>query len=223
MKARVRAAHTRLQDNVATVALLALGVGVLASLVAVGALYQSQDTREIIYRSPCLLNPAGEECQQAQRRADLQRSIADTCIPFRRAGYVPCPKGRKRQVDSREARRLENGSRGEATSGLGRADRPPPGGDTARPGERTSGGTEKPPRSRKPQPQADSPVQPNGHAPAPLPETDSDAQPNAPSVPDQFPPPSSPPSKPGLLGDPGGLVGDVVCVVNRLGLPLCTD
>lgn len=66
-----------------------IGIGVAGTVVvafafAIAAVaFRGEDTRNIIECSACAQDPAGQECQTIKRDADRERSVQDTCIPFR--------------------------------------------------------------------------------------------------------------------------------------------
>ena len=66
---------------------LGLVIGLFCALAVVAV--RSEDTRDvtnrIVQESPCTADPASRECQQVKRESDKERSLADTCIPFRKA------------------------------------------------------------------------------------------------------------------------------------------
>lgn len=66
-----------------------IGIGVAGTVVvafafAIAAVaFRGEDTRNIIERSACAQDPAGQECQTIKRDADRERSVQDTCIRVR--------------------------------------------------------------------------------------------------------------------------------------------
>ena len=66
-----------------------IGIGVAGTVVvafafAIAAVaFRGEDTRNIIERSACAQDPAGQECQTIRRDADRQRSVTDSCVPFK--------------------------------------------------------------------------------------------------------------------------------------------
>ena len=66
-----------------------IGIGVAGAVVvafafAIAAVaFRGEDTRNIIERSACAQDPAGQECQTIKRDADRERSVQAPCIPFR--------------------------------------------------------------------------------------------------------------------------------------------
>lgn len=59
---------------------LACAVILISAVVAVTALLRGEDTRNIIERDPCLIDPGGHLCQQTQREADRHQTLRDACI-----------------------------------------------------------------------------------------------------------------------------------------------
>lgn len=76
---RLRRAYATLQRNPATTALVALVVGVFASLAAAGVFVRGEDTRQIVVNSPCLSNPASDTCQKVKAESDREQELADAC------------------------------------------------------------------------------------------------------------------------------------------------
>jgi hypothetical protein len=130
-----------------------------------------------IERSACVKDPAGEACQRSKRQSDRQRSLADTCIAFWKAGY-PCPK-----PGSKASRRVvepalagEGRPQSASAPPLGDSDsdptpaNPASGGDVA-PGKGEPGGLggghESPPKPPQSSPGAESGGQASGPSVAP--------------------------------------------------------
>lgn len=65
--------------------LFGLSVIVLVvTAVAITALVRGESTRNIVQKSPCTADPASKECQQVKRDSDRERSVRDSCIPFKK-------------------------------------------------------------------------------------------------------------------------------------------
>lgn len=69
--------------------LLGLSVLVLvATAIAITSLVRGEATREtqntFIQQSPCTLDPASKECQTTKRQSDRERTVKDSCIPFKK-------------------------------------------------------------------------------------------------------------------------------------------
>lgn len=62
-------------------------IGLFVAIAVVG--YRGEDTRHvtdlIVKESPCTAAPGSVECQRTKRESDRERSLRDTCIPFKRA------------------------------------------------------------------------------------------------------------------------------------------
>ncbi|HXS32235.1 MAG TPA: hypothetical protein VN758_00505 [Solirubrobacterales bacterium] len=170
-----------------------------------------QDTKITkVERSACAQAPASRECQKVKRRSDRQRSIADTCIAFWKVGYrCPAPSS----GISAPARG------GDALQPAPAGQQPPP----AKAPAHNNGDVE---GHAHPQPDAVAPEAPVAETPeaASPPATGRPAgeeaagSPTAPAAES-----TAPESGTGLLDDPGGTVGKIVCSVNALGLRVCTE
>jgi hypothetical protein len=73
-----------MEGNPVTVMLVSLGLGAFATAGVIGVALRGEDTRSIITRSACALNPDGQECQRIKRESDEHQSVADACVPFRK-------------------------------------------------------------------------------------------------------------------------------------------
>jgi hypothetical protein len=159
---------------------------VVSALFAWAALADTRHDAEIIEKtvqqSPCTINPASVACQTSKRESDRERSLADTCIPFRKAltrhAYrvvTRCPY-RKGVV----AQNSQNASQPPGPSGGNDQDRP--------------GRPQVPDEPDRP----DNPSRPSNPEPPSKPSTPS--KPSEPSRPEQ---PSSPAPKPVQVTAPG--------------------
>lgn len=210
--------------GLAAAIILAAGLGLWA--VVVNSEQATQITK--IQKTPCTLNPEGKACTTIKERLARHGSLKSPCIEHQR---VEGTKGRncpqfyvppsQRQVHSESIQGLEQ-SGGEAkvaptpTGGTGGVKAPNGGsGHAPAPGHPGSHEPSAPPNpgpSGEQSPAA--PAPPSGSAPV------SD-EPVPPAEETQGPEASS--STPGLLDNPGGIVGEVVCSVNALGIRVCTE
>jgi hypothetical protein len=186
--------------------------------------FQETEIRKV--QSACAADPDSDNCQTVKRESDEARSIADTCIGFWKVGY-PCPRPGSSAATKRSAPAIAPGTPSPAPA----ASSPPSssGGDavqghpvTPQPGQPApphhhGGGAGHSPTSTTP---TGSPAGGQEEAVPPATSSESPASTPAPEA-----EPSSPPSQSsgGLLDDPGGVLGDVVCTVNRLGIQICTE
>jgi len=176
--------------------------------------------------SACEDDPGGKLCQRIKRESDEARSIKDTCRNFWKVGY-PCPKpGSKaaaRQVRSTPAGEL--GTEGGGEEGAPAATAAPA--SPPSPADGNSGAGEGTPAKHPANPKAPEVEAPTGK---PAGEGGAATDPGAAATiegpPVSTPEPEAAPESPtaGILDNPGGLVGDIVCSVNRLtGLTVCTE
>lgn len=59
------------------------GVVVAFAIALTAVALRGEDTRNIIEKSACTKDPSSVECQSIRREADRERSVKDSCIPFR--------------------------------------------------------------------------------------------------------------------------------------------
>lgn len=184
--------------------------------------------------SPCIRYGAkSSQCKEAFEQAVLTITHPEACAILRKAGLeiIECAHARLRQERTRHNER----------------ERSREGQPQAEPGETQSGGSkENPVRTPQPGGAASHPGQPHhaephapSHSPHPQPapqpseptSTPSPTQPSSPQAeqstegvepPASEPPPSASPA-PGLIESPGGLVGEVVCGLNRLVPGVCSE
>jgi len=220
---RQSVAYHWLEDNPATGALVAAGLGA-AAILLVGALgLYSKET--FVTKSACTRDPAGAAC--AAIRQDIARAepIRNPCIGYQRVTRTrgrACPKD---FIDLRRGRgpeaRLTKGVHGSGAGTSGGAvpvaidgdQQGPTGGVDPGHKKGTSGGTKTPSKSQEPGPPAESPPDSSDTDTGTAPVETVAEQPDTPS----------PSEQPGLIGNPGGVVGEVVCSVNELGIRVCTE
>lgn len=69
------------RDRLALAGVVAACVVILISTVAATtAFLRGEDTRAIVERDPCLVDPGGRLCQQSSRDADRHQTLRDACI-----------------------------------------------------------------------------------------------------------------------------------------------
>jgi hypothetical protein len=81
----VRRAYGWGQRNVATVALVSLGLGVVLTGLLAFSFYRAHDTERRVTKvehSPCTEHPAGTRCQDIKARSDEKRPVSSACILF---------------------------------------------------------------------------------------------------------------------------------------------
>lgn len=71
-----------MEGNPVTVMLVSLGLGGFAAAAVIGVAIRGEDTRAIVTRSACAIDPASPACQRVKRESDRERSLRDTCIGF---------------------------------------------------------------------------------------------------------------------------------------------
>lgn len=212
-----------MRDNPTTVAFVALTIGVVAT-VSVFA-YRSESTRKIITNSPCLKNPESRECAEVRLEVAMAEPIRNPCASFQR-------------VTSQRGRNCErfyvspNGGRGGDRGGVV-LEVDEGGSEGAEQVSSGDGGDEgKPPADAKPDPDPSGSKSPQGKGggkeavPDPSGERAGGDIVEADQSDSGEPEPESESSgepKPGLVDNPGGVLGAAVCSVNRLGVPVCTE
>jgi|GEM_PF-3354583 len=181
-----------------------------------------QDTKITrVERSACAQAPASAECQKVKRRSDRKRSIADTCIAFWKVGY-PCPKPGS-GVTAASADTTQPGADALQPADVGQ-ETAPTGSETGTTGDIGAGhgegtsdgpkdGTKAPAKPPAPSPQAESG--------SPSTDTTTDTSATTGTSTETTAPESA--ASAGLVGNPGGTVGEVVCSVNALGIRVCTE
>lgn len=105
-----------------------------ATAVAVTALVRGETTRNIVERSPCVIDPASAGCQTAKRESDRAQNLRDACIqprnymtPAAFRALTRCPQPAR---GASRGRPDEDDAVDLATPGMdGRSDAPSPGGD----------------------------------------------------------------------------------------------
>ena len=203
--------------GLAAAIVLAAGLGLWA--VVVNSEQATQITK--IQKTPCTLDAEGKACTTIKERIARHGSLKNPCIEHQRVEgtkgrncpqFYVRPSQREVQANSKEVQNLELGSEGQPpnaaggrTGGVG-----PSHGDSTEPPAPGKGGAK------------------GGEAPAITPapaQTPASAQP-APQPEPEAPPavePTPTPNAPGLLGNPGGTVGEVLCSVNALGIRVCGE
>ncbi len=187
----------------------------------------SRKVTRIEAASPCLTyGPKSELCKESFEKAVLTITHPEACAILRKAGLevVECAHARLRQehtrhserTHSKEVQSLENGSAGSSApvrggSGAG----PVPGLTGGSGGVSPHPGGHAPPQS----PHQPSSTQPSEPIPAPVATVLSPSQPEQMAGEETTPAPE-PSSAPGLIGNPGGVVGGLCPTLNRL-LPVC--
>lgn len=211
-----------MQENPATLALVALMVGVVGTAsVAI----RGEETRRIVTKSPCLVAPDGKACADIRQDVARAEPIRNPCVSYQRVTRTrgrACPKDfidlsqrPEGQATSKEVHGSGAGATGgPAPASTGGHQQSPTGGVDPSHGKGTSGGTKKPSKSQEPSPEAESP-------PASA-DTGTDTAPVE-TAPEQPEPGGSSTPEPGLIGNPGGIVGELVCQVNELGVRVCTE
>jgi len=193
----------------AIAALCLLVIGAVAFAIVVNFQQDTKITK--VERSACAKAPGSAECQRIRRLTDRKRNIADTCIAFFKVGYpCPAPGSGVKAPAVRGGDALQPAQAGQqpapAPAGGGGGSKPPKGDEGGKKPPKTGGGPE--PESPTP---ASNPAPVEGAQSTPAAEVDQEAAEETSQV------------KPGLLDDPGGVLGDVVCTVNRLGVRVCTE
>jgi len=201
-------------------------LAVLAAGYAIAVNFQQDTKITRVEHSACQEDPHGKECQKTKLEAARAANIYVTCVPFWKAGYR-CPKPgspaaqrRAIQAKSKEVQNLEEGA---PTSHAEQPASPVGGTDVSSPPK--GGGDETPgPTTTSPGPAVPSP------APSPT-TTGSSAGDGASSEPepevDQEEPQETEQVKPGLIGNPGGVLGKTACGLGQLtevaGIRVCTE
>ena len=202
---------------------VSLGVAILAIAAATWAVVKNgEQDRQItqVQHSACEVDAGGRECQRSKRESSRAANLATTCIAFWKAGY-PCPK-----PDSRAAQRqLQMNSKGVQSLELPKTDEPSqentPSVTHQSPGiGQVVGSPQAPstPHNGSNTPSAPKPTEPTSVPPSRQPPSSHAEQSTEGAEPPASEPPAPTPS--GLIGSPGGLVGEVVCGLNRLILPV---
>ncbi len=204
--------------SIATLCLLVIA-GVAFAIVVN---FQQETKITQVQHSACEVDAAGKECQQTRRESSRAANIATTCIPFFKAGY-PCPKPGSTAAE-RQGRRQEvqaNAEEGRVAPAKGGSTGAPAPGATGNIGEVAPHTGGKPAGHAPPGPtEQPSGAQPSQPAPGPVATSPSTPQPE--QVADEEPTSPAPEasSTPGLIGNPGGVVGGLCPTLNRL-LPVC--
>lgn len=187
--------------------LVALAVGSVSFVLGVHNSSEITEVRTRVEHSACQENAAGRECQKTKLEAERAANLQVTCAPFFKAGY-PCPKPgstaaqrqvrRQAQAGSGSAEQLDSkpASQADGTAGgvspKGGSVKPPA------PGKGGSKGEEAPTAAAEPPPTSSNPAA----------STETSAESTSP------PPAGSSTSEeapPGLIGNPGGVVGKAAC------------
>ncbi len=193
-----------------------------------------QATQITKIESPCIRYGAkSDQCKEAFEQAVLTITHAQACAILRKAGLeiAECAHARLRQEHVRHNERVASG--GQPERGLGGTAKP--GGSGVSPAPGSNGGPAGvSPHSGGEHPHH-APQQPSQPQPTPQPSEPTSAppatQPSSPQAeqsaeevepPASESPPSASPASPGLIENPGGVVGEVVCGLNRL-LPVCSE
>lgn len=101
------------ERHVATVALVALGLGVVLTAIAAYSFFHEQaiERRVTKVESPCNIHPAGKACQGIKQRSDEKRSVASACVlaykldkdgQLLRLTKCPVEPGRQKRVEAAE-------------------------------------------------------------------------------------------------------------------------
>ena len=213
---------------------LAAAIVLAASLGLWAVVVNSEQATQItkIQKTPCTVDPEGKACTMIKERIARHGSIKNPCIEHQRVEgtkgrncpqfFIPHGPKRQLQANSKEVQNLELGSDIGSLSpnewGNHKSSITPH-------SEGTSGGTpgepKQPSNHHEPQPKAES-------EPAPV-DTGTDTTATEPRREEATRPPanSAASEAPGLIGNPGGTVGEVVCnatdVVNELaGVRVCS-
>lgn len=118
MKQILNRGYLWMEANPMTVMLVSLGLGAFATVAVVGVALRGEETRSIITRSACAVNPDGKECQRIKRESDEQQSVQDACVPFRKVDrnerllrLTKCGVAQRREVqgNSKSVQNLEHG------------------------------------------------------------------------------------------------------------------
>lgn len=120
-----------MQDNPATLALVALMVGVVGTVSVVGVAIRGEETRRIVTKSPCLSSPEGKPCADLRQEVARAEPIRNPCVSYQRVTRTrgrACPKdfidlrrqgNPELQANSKEVKILEQqpggGAAGDAT------------------------------------------------------------------------------------------------------------
>ena len=171
-----RAGRGRAVFALGVAAIFLIAVAALGGAIVANVVNFEQDTKITnVERTACAKAPNSEECQRVKRRSDRARSVADSCIAFRKVGY-PCPRPGSRVS-------LPVASGGDALQPASAGQQPSPA--TAPATEHVGGGHHHHSQQHAPQsPPASSP------SPAPSPSPPSTPQPESP-----------PPAAPGNSGE----------------------
>lgn len=207
---RLRAASYGL----AAAIVLAAGLGLWA--VVVNSQQATQITK--IQKTPCTLAPEGKACTRIKERIARHGSLKNPCIEHQR---VTGTKGRNCEhffIRPAQPQHLEqDGGQAQAAPAPTGGVRTPKGGSGHSPVPGHPGSHEP---SAPPSPGSSG--EPSPVAPAPTPSSAPASNDQAPPAEEETQAPEASSSTPGLLDNPGGTVGEVLCSVNALGIHVCT-
>jgi hypothetical protein len=176
-------------------------------------------------KTQCTLHPAGKACTKIKERIAFTGSLKNMCIEHQRVTgtkgrncpqfYISAPHTHTAAID-----RTSTAAPAITARGDGEAPPSQAGGDAPDAPAPTH-----PEHHHPDQPRSPSPPEPPTGSSAGGEETTAAAPAGAEPEPAPAPTPdaAAAPTKSGILDDPGGLLGEVVCVTNRLGLPICTE
>jgi len=120
IKVAINRAYRYGEAHVATVALVALGLGVVLTAIAAYSFFNEKSIEHRVTKveSPCNIHPAGKECQGIKKRSDEKRSVASACVlaykldkdgQLLRLTKCPVEPGRQRKVEDAEDRSSRRG------------------------------------------------------------------------------------------------------------------
>jgi len=208
--------------------LVAVGLGAFAVFAVFGLALRGESTRAIVQRAPCLSEPAGVACQESKRVSDRKRSIADSCIAFRKVDHAGRLLRLTRCVERSSRPRSLNTDAVRSAEPSGDASQPAPVADQpSEPGVRPGGGGGGTDRRTDQPSRPNAPSVPDQSSPAtPTPASAAPAEPPASvSTPPAAPPASTPPSDPGkptieevgeMVQETGNSLGPVTCAATSL-------
>ncbi len=224
MRRLVNKGYAWLESNPVTGLFVAGGLSGLAVLGVVGTLIYTQET--FVAKTACTRDPTSAACAKIREEIARAEPIRNPCISYQRVTATRgrnCPKDftghRAHQDRPSSATGAElGGDAPQPADEAGQKPSPAPAGGKGgtKPPEGDEGGGEP---THGPHGAPETPAAPATGSPAgegsPSNEPAAEVDQEAPQETEQV--------KPGLIGNPGGVVGEVVCSVNALGIRVCTE